>query len=210
MTQTVRRSGFASSGRQCRSGPPSGQTPDLSQDREPFGQPRAGPQVTHVGALGSGDRGGSRPDCAWNTQPKRRRYDPQTQVRRSIRASRGRARAGPPVTISRAVSSLARAPPLPLAGGWLIRRDRRGPASSVAALAFLSLLGLSILAIFAFDAAAGIAVEAVPIVMFGVVTVAAAAQLAVALAGIWLSQQSLPGLTPGSLRSHGDAGEARL
>ena len=74
-------------------------------------------------------------------------------------------------------------PLIALAGGWLIRRDRRGPASAVVGLAFLSLLGLSVLAIFAFEAAAGIAVEAVPIVMFGVVTGVAAGQLTVALAG---------------------------
>ena len=65
-------------------------------------------------------------------------------------------------------------PLIALAGGWLIRRDRRGPASAVAGLAFLSLLGLSVLAIFAFEAAAGMPVAVEPIVIFGAVTGTAA------------------------------------
>jgi hypothetical protein len=72
-------------------------------------------------------------------------------------------------------------PLIALAGGWLIRRDRRGPASAVAGLAFLIILGLSVLAIFAFEAAAGIAVEVPPIVIFGAVTGIAAALLGFAL-----------------------------
>lgn len=72
-------------------------------------------------------------------------------------------------------------PLIVLAAGWLTRRDRRGPASAVAGLGFLVILGLSVLAIFAFDAAAGIAVEAPPIVIFGVVTVTAALVLGFAL-----------------------------
>jgi len=51
----------------------------------------------------------------------------------------------------------------------------------VASLGFLIILGLSVLAIFAFEAAAGIAVEAPPIVIFGVVTATAALLLGFAL-----------------------------
>jgi hypothetical protein len=72
-------------------------------------------------------------------------------------------------------------PILMLAAVWLVRRDRRGPAAAVAALAFLVILGLSVLAIFAFEAAAGIAVAIPPIVLFGLVTVIAALLLGVAL-----------------------------
>ena len=72
-------------------------------------------------------------------------------------------------------------PLIALAGVWQIRRDPRGPASAVAGLAFLSLLGLSVLTIFVFEAAAGIAVEAPPIVIFGVVTLTAAVLLGLAL-----------------------------
>jgi hypothetical protein len=74
-------------------------------------------------------------------------------------------------------------PLITLAGVWLIRRDRRGPAGAAAGLAFLIILGLSILAIFAFEAAAGIAVEVPPIAIFGVVTGAAAVLLGVGLTG---------------------------
>lgn len=77
---------------------------------------------------------------------------------------------------------LAFAVPLMTLGGiWLIRRDRRGPASATAALAFLAILGLSVLAIFGFDGAAGIAIEVVPIAMFGLVTALAGLFLVVAL-----------------------------
>jgi len=65
----------------------------------------------------------------------------------------------------------------------LIRRDRRGPASAVAGLGFLIILGLSVLAIFAFDGAAGIAVEVPPVAIFGVVTLTAALVLGLALTG---------------------------
>ena len=72
-------------------------------------------------------------------------------------------------------------PMIALAAGWLIRRDRRGPAGAVAGLAFLVILGLSVLAIFAFEAAAGLAVEIPPIVIFCAVTATAAALLGFAL-----------------------------
>ena len=82
------------------------------------------------------------------------------------------------------VLDLAFAVPLiTVAAVWLIRLDRRGPASAVAGLAFLVILGLSVLAIFAFDAAAGIAVEAPPILIFGAVTATAAGLLGVSLTG---------------------------
>jgi hypothetical protein len=74
-------------------------------------------------------------------------------------------------------------PLVTLAGVWLIRRDRRGPAGAAAGLAFLTILGLSVLAIFAFEAAAGIAVEVPPIVIFGAVTATAAVLLGLGLTG---------------------------
>jgi hypothetical protein len=74
-------------------------------------------------------------------------------------------------------------PLITLAGVWLIRRDRRGPAGAVAALAFIVTLGLSVLAIFAFQAAVDIAVELPPIVIFGAVTAAAAVLLVIGLSG---------------------------
>jgi hypothetical protein len=74
-------------------------------------------------------------------------------------------------------------PLITLAGVCLVRRDRRGGAGAAAALAFLVVLGLSVLAIFAFEAAAGIAVEAPPIAIFGAVTATASILLAVGLKG---------------------------
>jgi len=74
-------------------------------------------------------------------------------------------------------------PLITLSGVWLLRRDRRGPAGAVAALAFLVVLGLSVLAIFAFEAAAGIAVELPPIAIFGGVTVVAGVLLGIGLTG---------------------------
>ena len=58
-------------------------------------------------------------------------------------------------------------PLITVAGVWLIRRDRRGPAGAAVGLAFLTILGLSVLAIFAFEAAAGIAIEVPPIAISG-------------------------------------------
>ena len=82
------------------------------------------------------------------------------------------------------VLDLAFAVPLiTLAGIWLLRRDRRGAAGAAASLAFLAILGLSVLAIFAFEASAGIAVEVVPIVIFGLVTAMAALLVGIALTG---------------------------
>ncbi len=72
-------------------------------------------------------------------------------------------------------------PLLAVAGVWLLRHDRRGPASALAALGFTALMGLSVLAIFAIDAAAGVTVELVPVVIFGVVTGIAAILVTVAL-----------------------------
>lgn len=74
-------------------------------------------------------------------------------------------------------------PLITLAGVWLIRRDRRGRAGAAAGLAFLVILGLSVLAIFAFEAAGGIAVETSPIAIFGAVTATAAVLLGVGLTG---------------------------
>jgi hypothetical protein len=61
-------------------------------------------------------------------------------------------------------------PILTVAGGWLLRRDPRGSATAMAALAFIVLMGSSVLAIFAVDAAAGVPLEVVPFVIFAVVT----------------------------------------
>ncbi len=72
-------------------------------------------------------------------------------------------------------------PLLAIAGAWLIRRERRGPASALAALGFTVLMGSSVVAIFAIDAAAGIAIEPVPVVIFGLVTMIAAALAGLAL-----------------------------
>jgi hypothetical protein len=72
-------------------------------------------------------------------------------------------------------------PLIALAGAWLIRRDRRGHAAAVAGLAFVMILGLSVLAIFAFEAAAGVPVELPPIAIFGAVTVTAAVLLGAGL-----------------------------
>ncbi|MEA2545522.1 MAG: hypothetical protein QOI09_795, partial [Chloroflexota bacterium] len=74
-------------------------------------------------------------------------------------------------------------PLITLAGVWLIRRDRRGPAGAAAGLAFLIILGLSVLAIFGFEAVAGIAVEVPPILIFGAVTAAAAVLLVIGVSG---------------------------
>jgi hypothetical protein len=74
-------------------------------------------------------------------------------------------------------------PLITLAGVWLMRRDRRGPAGAAAGLAFLTILGLSVLAIFAAEAAAGIAVELPPIAIFGAVTAMAASLLGAGLIG---------------------------
>jgi hypothetical protein len=74
-------------------------------------------------------------------------------------------------------------PLITLAGVWLIRRDHRGPAGAAAGLAFLMILGLSVLAIFGFEAAAGMAVEVPPIAIFGAVTATAAVLLVIGLSG---------------------------
>ena len=79
-------------------------------------------------------------------------------------------------------------PVLALSGAWLIRRDPRASAIGFAALAFVVPMGLSVLAIFAVDAGAGIALEVVPLAIFGMVTVAAAALMAVGLASTWTTQ----------------------
>jgi len=74
-------------------------------------------------------------------------------------------------------------PLIALAGVWLIRHDRRGPAAATAGLAFLVILGLSVLAIFAFEAAASMTVEVPPIAIFGAVTAIASVLLGAGLAG---------------------------
>jgi len=72
-------------------------------------------------------------------------------------------------------------PLLAIAGGWVIRHDRRGPASALAALGFTALMGSSVVAIFAIDASAGISIELVPVVIFGVVSGIAAVLVVLAL-----------------------------
>jgi hypothetical protein len=88
-------------------------------------------------------------------------------------------------------------PLITLAGIWLIRRDHRGPAGAAAGLAFLMILGLSVLAIFAFQAAAGVAVELPPIAIFGAVTGMAAVLLGA-------------GLTVSARETHNKGPEPRL
>lgn len=66
-------------------------------------------------------------------------------------------------------------PLLTVTGMWLARREPRAAASSLAALSFVAPMGLSVLAIFAVDAGAGIAVEIVPVMIFGIVTIAGTA-----------------------------------
>lgn len=89
-------------------------------------------------------------------------------------------------------------PLIAMAGVWLIRRDRRGSTGAAAGLAFLVILGLSVLAIFAFEAAAGIAVEVPPIAIFGAVTTMAAVFLVVGLTG---TAREIPSGIPGHLSS---------
>jgi hypothetical protein len=79
-------------------------------------------------------------------------------------------------------------PVLALSGAWLIRRDPRASAIGFAALAFVVPMGLSVLAIFAVDAGAGIALEVVPLAIFLMVTIAAAALMAVGLASTWTTR----------------------
>jgi hypothetical protein len=74
-------------------------------------------------------------------------------------------------------------PLIGLAAAWLIRRDRRGGASATVALAFVAILGLSVVAIFGFEAAAGVTVPVAPIVLFGLVTAIALALLGRAVIG---------------------------
>jgi hypothetical protein len=61
-------------------------------------------------------------------------------------------------------------PVLVTAGVRLLRRDGRGPATALVALTFVVLMGSSVLAIFAIDAAAGVALEVVPCAIFALVT----------------------------------------
>ncbi len=68
-------------------------------------------------------------------------------------------------------------PLLMLAGTWLVRSDIRGPFAALAALAFIVSMGASVLAIFAVDGVAGMAVELPPVLIFTVVTGIAAVLL---------------------------------
>ena len=61
-------------------------------------------------------------------------------------------------------------PSLVLAGAWLLRADRRGAVAALAALSFVVLMGSSVLAIFAIEANAGVALELPPAIIFGLVT----------------------------------------
>ena len=72
-------------------------------------------------------------------------------------------------------------PSLMLAGSWLLRSDTRASVAAVAALAFIVSMGASVLAIFAFDALAGMAIELPPVLIFGLVTGIAAVLLGGAL-----------------------------
>ncbi len=72
-------------------------------------------------------------------------------------------------------------PSLVLAGVWLLHRDRRGATAALAALAFVVLMGSSVLAIFAIEASAGIELELPPAVIFGLVTAVSVVLLAIGL-----------------------------
>ncbi len=84
-------------------------------------------------------------------------------------------------------------PLLAVAGGWLLGNDRRGPAAGLSALAFTMLMGLSVVAIFAVDAASGIAIEVVPVAIFGVITGVAAI---LEVVGLFSSPGSAPAPRP--------------
>lgn len=73
-------------------------------------------------------------------------------------------------------------PILTVAGLWLVRNDRRGPASALAGLCWLALTGLSVLVIFGMDATASVAVEPVPVAIFTII-----AGIATVVAGISLT-----------------------
>jgi hypothetical protein len=72
-------------------------------------------------------------------------------------------------------------PLLALAGIRLLRRGRAAGAAAVATLVWTAVMGLSILAIFAFDAAASQAVDPVVVAIIGSITAAAAALAVVGL-----------------------------
>jgi hypothetical protein len=78
-------------------------------------------------------------------------------------------------------------PLLLLAGGWLMRSDDRAAFAAAAAVAFVVVMAASVLAIFVVDGAAGVAIEAPPVVIFGLV-----AGIGVALLGNGLAS-SRPG-----------------
>ena len=80
-------------------------------------------------------------------------------------------------------------PLLLLAGAWLMRSDIRGPFAAAAALAFVIVMGASVLAIFVVDGAAGVALEAPPVVIFGLVTGIGVALLGIGIRG---TQQARP------------------
>lgn len=72
-------------------------------------------------------------------------------------------------------------PLVTLAGIRLLRRDPWGTAGTLAALVWLMLLGLSVLAIFTFEAGAGKPIEPVVVVVFNVITAIAAGLAAIGL-----------------------------
>ena len=72
-------------------------------------------------------------------------------------------------------------PLLAVAGGWLLRNDRRGPAAALCRARLYGVDGAVRLAIFAVDAASGIPMEFAPVVIFGVITGVAAVLLVVGL-----------------------------
>lgn len=87
-----------------------------------------------------------------------------------------------------------------VAGILLLRRDRIARAIGVAALSWSMLMGLGVLAIFAFDAAAGAAVQLAVVVLIGSITVAAAILLMIGLGPHGMGHRSTHLSPPGRLR----------
>lgn len=87
-------------------------------------------------------------------------------------------------------------PLLCLGGTLLLRHDPRGTAVAVAGLVFVVLMALSILGLFGFQAAAGMAVDASMSAMFGVI-----AALAMALAALGLMPDRSARIAPTAVRA---------
>ena len=109
-------------------------------------------------------------------------------------------------------------PFLAFAGGMLLRGQPHAIVAALPALAFVAVMGVSILAIFAFDAVAGSRVDIVPVAMVGSLVVGATALVATSVShrphpvGGQLRTQSDRAIGPGQagLAGHGSAGGDRI